>query len=335
MNNFSLVLHGFGAEGGGMPARHRLLAVAVAVMWGLNFLAIDASLGHFPPMFLVALRFALLAVPTVLLVPWPRVPVRWLVGYGLGFGTLQFAFLYWGMAAGMPAGLASLVLQMSGPFTMLLGATFLRERVSGRQVIGVLVAVGGLTLVAWQRAENASLVPLLLTLAGAFGWAIGNVCNRQARPESPLRLTLWMSVVPPLPMLAVSLLVEGPAAIGESLTTFDEPGAVAALVGLAYTVLVGTVLGSGAWTWLMARHPAGVVGPFSMLVPVVGMTAAWLVLGETITLGEGIGAAFVVGGVLLGSARRRPPRPADDVLASAGSGTTSPGPAPAATSRVA
>ncbi|MCA5892851.1 EamA family transporter [Isoptericola sp. NEAU-Y5] len=288
-----------------MPIRHRLLAVLVAVMWGLNFIAIDASLAHFPPFFLVALRFAVIAVPTVLFVPWPQVPVRWLVGYGLGFGTLQFLFLYWGMAAGMPAGLASLVLQMSGPFTVLLGATFLRERVSGRQVLGILVAVGGLTLVAWQRAEHASVIPFLLTLAGAFGWAIGNVCNRQARPASPLRLTLWMSVVPPLPMLALALAVEGPDRIGASLTSFDEPGAVGALVGLAYTVLVGTVAGSGVWTWLMTRHPAGVVAPFSMLVPVVGMTAAWWVLGERVTLLEGAGAVLVVGGVLWASGRRR------------------------------
>lgn len=284
-----------------MPLRHRLLAVSVALVWGLNFIAIDASLDHFPPMFLVALRFALIALPTVLLVPWPGVPARWVVGYGVGFGTLQFLFLYWGMAAGMPAGLASLVLQASGPFTVVLGATFLRERVSGRQVVGILVAVGGLAVVGWQRAESASIVPFLLTLAGAFGWAIGNVCNRQAKPANPLHLTLWMSVVPPLPMIALALLVEGPARIAASLTSFDDPRAPGALAGLAYTVGIGTVVGSGVWTWLMARHPAGVVAPFSMLVPVVGMTAAWVVLGETVTPGEAIGAVAVVAGVLLGS----------------------------------
>ncbi|MEG3614459.1 EamA family transporter [Isoptericola haloaureus] len=288
-----------------MPTRHRLLAAVVALLWGLNFLAIDASLQHYPPMFLVALRFAVLAVPTVLLVPWPGVPVRWLIGYGLGFGVLQFTFLYWGMSAGMPAGLASLVLQASGPFTVVLGATFLRERVSGRQLVGILVAVAGLAVVGWQRAEHAAVLPFLLTLAGAFGWAIGNVCNRQARPRNPLHLALWMSVVPPLPMLAVSLVVEGPDRIWTSLVSYDDPAAVAAVVGLAYTVVLGTVVGSGLWTWLMARHPAGVVAPFSMLVPVVGMTAAWLVLGETATPGELAGGVLVVAGVLLGS---RPPR---------------------------
>ncbi|SDD70048.1 O-acetylserine/cysteine efflux transporter [Glycomyces harbinensis] len=290
--------------------------MAVALMWGLNFIAIDASLQHFPPMFLVALRFALIAVPTMLLVKRPDVPLRWLIGYGLGFGTVQFLFLYWGMAAGMPAGHASLVLQASGPFTMLLGATFLRERVTGAQLAGVLVAVGGLAVVGWQRAEHASVVPFLLTLAGALGWAIGNICNRQARAADPLRLTLWMSVVPPLPMLALALLVEGPSRIAGSLTGFDEPGAVGAVLGLLYTVLIGTILGSGLWTWLMSRHPAGVVAPFSMLVPVVGMTAAWLILGETVTVPEMLGGVLVVGGVLLGSLRRRTtilPKPDLDV----------------------
>ena len=104
-----------------MSFKHCLLAASVAVMWGLNFLAIDFSLAQFPPFFLVALRFSLLAVPALFFVPKPDVKARWIIGYGLGFGLLQFLFLYWAMAAGMPAGLASLVLQASGPFTVLLG----------------------------------------------------------------------------------------------------------------------------------------------------------------------------------------------------------------------
>ncbi|USQ80937.1 EamA family transporter [Ornithinimicrobium faecis] len=289
-----------------MPIRHRLLAVSVAIMWGLNFTAIHASLEHFPPFFLVALRFLVLAVPTIFLVPWPRVPVRWLVGYGLGFGTLQFLFLYWGMSAGMPAGLASLVLQASAPFTVVLGALFLRERLTGLQVVGILIAVGGLALVGAHRAQLAAVLPFLLTLAGALGWAIGNICNRQARPRNPLHLALWVSVVPPLPMLAVSLVVEGPSRIGTSLSTAFTPQALPAMVGLAYTVVIGTVVGTGIWTWLMAHHPAGVVAPYSLLVPVAGMLSAWLVLGETVRGPEILGGVIVVAGVLLGSLRRRP-----------------------------
>ena len=295
-----------------MPLGHRLLAASVAVMWGLNFLAIDASLQHFPPLFLVALRFGLIAVPAVLLVPRPDVPLRWLVGYGIGFGTLQFLFLYLGMHAGMPTGLASLVLQSSAPFTVLLGAVLFRDRVTRRQLTGLLLACLGLAVVGWAQVGSASLVPFLLVLAGGFGWAIGNVSAARAKAARPLDLVLWMSVVPPLPMLAAALLLEGPDRIGQSLTRWDAT-AYLALAGLAYTVLVGTLLGSGIWSWLMARHPAGLVAPFSMLVPVVGLSSAWVVLGETLDATEVLGAVTVVGGVLLGSsrlgARRLLPRP--------------------------
>ncbi|WP_151526845.1 EamA family transporter [Serinicoccus kebangsaanensis] len=281
-----------------MPLRHTLLAVTVAAVWGLNFLAIHASLEHFPPLFLVALRFAVLAVPAVLLVPRPAVPLRWLIGYGLGFGTLQFFGLYLGMAAGFPAGLASLVLQASAPFTVVLGVLLLRERLTWRRAAGVAAAVTGLAVVGLSRAEATSWVPFLLVVLGAFGWAVGNVCSRLAAAPNPLHLTLWMSVVPPLPMLAVSLLVEGPEQIGSALVTSVDASAVPAWLGLAYTVVLGTVVGSGIWVWLLARHPAGVVAPFSMLVPVVGMTAAWWVLGERPVPLEVAGGVLVVAGVL-------------------------------------
>ena len=292
-----------------MPPRHVLLAVLVAVLWGVNFIAIHASLEHFPPLFLAALRFAVLAGPTVLLVPRPQVPVRWLVGYGLGFGTVQFVGLYLGMAAGFPAGLASLVLQASAPFTVLLGAVLLGEHLTRRRAVGVGVAVVGLGVVGVTRAEATSWWPFLLVLLGALGWAFGNLASRLAAPPRPLHLTLWMSVVPPVPLLAASLLVEGPVAIADSLTGWSAPGAGAAWAGLAYTVLLGTVVGSGVWVWLMTRHPAGVVAPFSMLVPVVGVLAAWWVLGETPALLELAGGVLVVGGVLLASRAGRAARP--------------------------
>ncbi|MGC5076796.1 EamA family transporter [Agrococcus sp. DT81.2] len=297
-----------------MTTRERLLGVMVAVLWGLNFLAIHLSLEQFPPFFLVALRFALIALPTILLVPRPDVPLRWLIGYGLGFGTLQFLFLYWALAAGMPVGLASLVLQASAPFTVLLGATVLRERLDRGQVAGILLAVAGLTVIGAQQLGTAAIGPFLLTLLGALGWALGNLSSRLARPSKPLHLTLWMSVVPVAPMLATSLWLEGPDRIAQSFDGLATPTGLWALAGLGYTILLGTVVGSGVWTWLLSRHPAARVAPFSMLVPVVGLLTAWVALGETLSAAEIVGAAIVVLGVLLGSGalpalRRRTPPP--------------------------
>lgn len=303
-----------------MPLRDRLLAVIVAVVWGLNFPAIAVALEQFPPFFLVAVRFALIAVPTLLLVPRPDVAWRWLVGYGLGFGVLQFLFLYLAMDTGMPPGLASLVLQSSAPFTVLLAGLLLRERLTGRQVAGVVLAVVGLGGIAADRADvdgGTTLLPVLLTLCAGLGWALGNLCNRRARTTEPFRLMLWMTVVPPVPMLVVSLALEGPDVVAGSLSGLGEPQGLLALGGLAFTVVVATLLGSGIWTALMARHPSSTVAPFSMLVPVVGIGSSWLLLGDATSPTELALGAVVVTGVVLGSRGRAASPVAADGRASA------------------
>jgi O-acetylserine/cysteine efflux transporter len=288
-----------------MSPRDRLLAVLVAVCWGLNFPATALALDHFPPFFLVAFRFALIAVPTLLFVPRPQIKLRWLLGAGLGIGLLQFAFLYAGMAAGMPAGLASLVLQASAPFTVLIAGIWLRERITRRRAVGIAVAVLGLAAIALHRAQVAALLPVILTLCGALGWAIGNVSTRKAEAPNPFRLTLWMSVVPPVPMLALALVVEGPQRIGDSLGTMFTLDAIPAVLGLLYIVLIATLVGYGIWGGLLKRNPSSVVAPFSMLVPVVGVLTSWLAFGEVIDEVELIAGVFVVGGVLYASTRRR------------------------------
>jgi O-acetylserine/cysteine efflux transporter len=288
-----------------VPPRDQLYALLVAVVWGLNFPATTVALEHFPPLLMGALRFALVAVPALLLVPRPQVPLRWLLGVGIGIGFLQFAFVYLGMAAGMPGGLASLVLQASAPFTVLIAAVWLRERITRRQALGIAVAVLGLAVITVHRSQVAALLPVVLTLCGALGWAFGNVCSRQARAPKPLHLTLWMSVVPPVPLLVLSLVFEGPDRVLTALRTTATLDALPAVLGLLYIVLVATLLGYGLWNVLLSRHPSSVVAPFSMLVPVVGVLSSWFFLDEQVDLIEVVAGLAVVAGVLLAS---RPPR---------------------------
>ena len=293
-----------------MQGRDRWLVLLVPILWGLNFPATALMLQHYPPLLGAFLRFLLLAVPTVLLVPRPQVPLIWLVGTGLGLGVLQFGFLYAGMAAGMPAGLASLVLQASAPFTILLATLFLGERMTPRRVAGVGLAVLGLALIAALRAQSAALWPVILTLAGAFGWAIGNVSARQARAPKPLHLTMWMSLVPLIPLALLSVWFEGPR-IRPALETALTMQALPANLGLLYIVICATVVGYGIWNTMMARYPASTVAPFSMLVPVVGVLSSWAMLGERpqpLALAAG---GLVLGGVILAS--RAPRRTAPGI----------------------
>lgn len=280
----------------GMTSRDRLLGLTVVVLWGLNFLAIRAGLDHFPPFFFAALRFFVIAIPVILFVPRPQVPPKWLLVYGLGFGVGQFAFLFWAMHVGMPTGLASLVLQSSAPFTVVLGAVLLRERLRPAQVCGLLVAMAGMALIGWDRAQHAALLPVALTLLAGLSWAVGNIGNRKAASDQPMRLMLWMCVIPPLPMLALSFGVEGPSAGWDSLTSSLDGNGPLALAGLAYIVILGTVAGSGLWTALLSRYPAGMVAPFSLLVPIVGIGASWLVLHEEPSILSLIGGAVVIAG---------------------------------------
>jgi drug/metabolite transporter (DMT)-like permease len=289
-----------------VTTRDRLLAGFVAVLWGGNFLAIHVGLQHFPPLFMAGLRFLVIAVPTVLLVPHPQVPLRWMLTYGIGFGILQFVFLFIAMDIGMPTGLASLVLQASAPFTVLLGALLLRERISPRQAIGIGIALLGLAAIAVARAQVAAVLPVLLTLLGALGWAIGNLGTRLAAAPDPLHMTLWMSLIPPLPLLAMSWIWEGPAAGWDAVRAAFTPAGLPGVTALAYTALIATVVGSGVWVGLMRRYPAGVVAPYSLLVPVVGMALAAAVLGERPTVVEMVAAAVIVAGVLLGTPRPAP-----------------------------
>ncbi|WP_144761657.1 EamA family transporter [Curtobacterium sp. 9128] len=326
-----------------MLARDRVLALLVAVVWGLNFPATALALEHFPPFLLAAVRFTLLAVPTLLFVPRPRIPFGRLVLVGVGLGILQFAFLYLGMAAGMPSGLASLVLQASAPFTVVLAGVFLRERLTGRQVVGVGIAVCALAAIAVHRAQAAALLPVVLTLCGALGWAIGNVATRRAGATNPLHLTLWWSVVPPVPMAVLALTVEGPTRIETALGTAFTADALPADLGLLYIVLVATLVGYGIWSRLLATYPSSTVAPFSMLVPVVGVLASWAAFGEVPDVVEVLAGAVVVGGVLWASRPVRGGGAGAGALRASGGGplpatpthtptSTAPGPGPAAPS---
>lgn len=283
-----------------MQGRDRGLVLLVPVLWGLNFPATALMLTHYPPTLAATVRFVLLAVPAMLFVPFPQVRLRWLVGTALGLGVMQFSFLYLGMAAGMPAGLASLVLQASAPFTILLAAGFLGERLTPLRLAGIGLAVLGLAIIGASRAQSAALLPVLLTLMAALGWAIGNICSRLARAPKPLQLTMWMSIVPPIPLFLLSLLMEGPRIL-PTLSGAFTVAAMPANLGLLYIIVFATVVGYGIWNTLMSRYPASEVAPWSMLVPIVGVASSWALLGERPQPVELAAGLLVIAGVIVAS----------------------------------
>jgi O-acetylserine/cysteine efflux transporter len=278
-----------------VPGRHVALAVAVAVVWGVNFVVIHVGLGSFPPLLFVALRFALTAVPAVFFIARPPIPLRYVAGVGLLIGGAQFGLLFVAMHIGMPAGLASLVLQLQAPFTVGLAVGLLGERLNRGQLLGGLVALAGIGVIAGGRAEGVPLGAFALCVGAALSWACGNIVTRRAQAPSAAGLLVWSSLFPPVPLLGLSLLFEGPHEIAGALTGATLGGVLA----LLYVVVLATGFGFGSWTWLMRRHPASRVAPFTLIVPPVGIVTAWIALGERPNAAELLGAAIVLAGLAL------------------------------------
>jgi O-acetylserine/cysteine efflux transporter len=243
---------------------------------------------------LTALRYLGCALPAVFFIRRPQVGWPILVGYGLTVGVLQFSFLFTAMRLGMPAGLASLVMQMQVFFTMALAMVLLGDRPTPLQLGGAAIALIGLGTIGAEHVGGAVLVPLLLTLVAAFFWAISNIITKRAGSIDMLAFVVWGSLVPPLPMLALSLLFEGPQALA-SLPGIS-PQALFSVLFIAYG---STLIGYGAWAVLLGRHPASLIAPFSLLVPVVGFAAAFVFLGEQVSTLEVAGSLLIFAGLVL------------------------------------
>ena len=278
-----------------MPLPHAVLAVAVAAAWGLNFVVIEWGLDGTPPLLLCALRFLLAALPALFL---PR-PLAWrtLAAIGLTLGVVKFGLLFVGMDVGITAGLASLVLQSQVPFTVLLAALVLGERLRPAAVAGVVVALAGFVLIGAARGGDVTLAGVSLVVAAGAAWAVANMLMKRASASDPLALIAWISVIPPLPLLALSLATEEPSLA-------DLGGN--ALPAAAYIAFVSTLGGFAAWTWLMRTYDAGRVSSFALLVPLFGLGFGALLLGEHVTLAHGAGAALVLAGLALIVLRRSP-----------------------------
>lgn len=287
-----------------MSRRDSLLAALVACLWGFNFVVIEWGMGEVPPLLFLAGRFVVVLLPAVFLLPRPAVPWFVIVAVGAFMSLGQFGFLYVAMHAGMPPGLAGLVLQAQVILTIVIAAVALRERPTGMQALGVALGTLGLAVVGLGRGGHVPLVAFGLCLLAALSWAIGNVVSRASGASGGLALTVWSALVVPLPLALLSLVLDGPRAFAAATSAFGWEAVVSTL----YTAVLSSLVGYGIFNGLLSRNRSASVVPWILLVPPVSMTSSWLILGERPTLGEVAGGALLVAGafVALRPARRRP-----------------------------
>jgi O-acetylserine/cysteine efflux transporter len=294
--------------------RHLLLALLVVAVWGTNFVVIKAALATLPPLLFAALRFTLAFAPTALFVARPAVPWRTLAAYGVLIGAGQFGLMFIAIRADVTPGLASLVIQTQVFFTIGLAMLFNRERLVRVQVIALALAAVGLLVIAWHTDASTTPLGLALVLAAALCWAAGNTVAQRAGKVPILGFMVWSSLFAVPPLLLLSLLLEGPAAMAQGLSRAGW-GTWSAVL---WQSIGNTLFGYGAWAWLMARYPAATVSPMALLVPLFGMGASALLLSEALPAWKLGAAALVMAGLALnllwprraGQRRAAPNRPA-------------------------
>ena len=278
-----------------VPLPHLALALLVAAVWGTNFVVIRMGLDHLPPLLFAGLRF-LLAAAFTLVVPRPSIGLGSLATYGLLIGAGQFGLLFVAMRGHISPGLASLVVQMQVFFTIGLSVWWMGERVRPSQLAALTVAGSGILVIALNTDGTTEPLGLALVLLAALSWAGGNLVAKASGARSLLPVVVWGSLFSFPPLLLLSLAFEGWPAIRAGLLAADATtwGAV------AWQTVANSLFGYAAWGWLLARHPAAVITPAALLVPVFGLGASALWLGEPLPAWKLAAAALVIAGLAAG-----------------------------------
>jgi len=289
-----------------MSRRDFIIALFVVIVWGANFTIIKLGLQGVPSMLLASLRYIVTVFPAILFIKKPDIEWRYLIAYGLTVGVGQFSCLFYALEIGMPAGVASVVLQSQVFFTLIFAAIFLNERLKRVQLIGLIISAIGLYIIGEEANSNhlaaIPLQALVLTLLAAASFGLSNIVVSYAAKRTASRgskldmlsLVVWSSLAPPIPLLMLAFVFDTPQELWQSVSHLSFKSVLAIL----YLALCATIFGFGAWSRLLAKNHASKVAPLSMLVPVFGLITAHVVLNERLSMMQWIGGLVILFGLV-------------------------------------
>ena len=279
-----------------LPLRHLAVTLAVVAVWGTNFVVIRLALDELPPLLLATLRFTLAFAPAAFFLPRPDVPWRYLAAYGLFIGVGQFGLLFIAMERNITPGLASVVVQMQVFFTIALFMWRNGERLQGFQWVALLLGICGIGVIMVHTGGDTTPLGVLLVLGAGLAWTAGNFASKLADPPNMLSFIVWSSLFSAVALFFLSLGLEGWSAMKAGV----EGASLTAWTAVLWQSVGNTLFGYGVWAWLLQRHPAATVTPLALLVPVFGMTASALLLGEALPVWKLAAAALIISGLAVG-----------------------------------
>jgi len=276
------------------------IAVLVAVIWGLAFVASRIALDELPPVLMTALRFAIAALPCLFVrrpdVSWPLLAA---ISFTLFLG--QFLSQAYGIAHGVPVGLSSVIVQSQALFTIAFAVIVFREWPTPMQAVGIAIATIGLLMICGTAGYDFSVAAFAILMISPISFAIGNLLLRRAQNVPMFDLFAWLCLASAVPLFVLALGNDGAAStfhalIHMSLTTL-----------LCMLALGGISTSIAYWLWgrLLRDYPAAQVVPFALLVPFVGSAASSIVFSERFGPLRLAGMLTVVGGIAVMLLARR------------------------------
>lgn len=279
-----------------MSIRDISCAILVALIWGSNFCVIKTALEDLPPLIFLTLRFMVSSLPFIMFIPRPKLPWKDLISISVAQWVVHFGLLFFALYMGMAAGLGSLLLQTQTIFTILLSFLFFGHRPKLIQLGGIAIALTGIVIIAFQLGEKSGgIFAFCLMIISAFSISVANLLYRRIGKVNISSVIVWSSLIPPIPMFLLSLTFEGWETIVSSVAQISLAG----VGGILYSGLISTLIAANLWGRLMNRNEPSQVVPFSLLIPVVGITAGILILQETFTLSNLIASIIIISGLII------------------------------------
>jgi len=279
-----------------LPLSHLLLALAIVAVWGTNFVVIKLSLDAFPPFLFAALRYTFAFLPLAFFIPRPKVSWGNMCAYGVAIGVGQFGILFFAIDGRISPGLASLVIQTQVFFTIGFAMFFAKERLRLYQAVAVSIAMTGLGTIALHTDAGTTFLGLALVVFAGLSWGIGNTVSRRAGTINMLSYVVWASAFSLPPLFLISWIFEGG---WENISISLSSAPMGAWIGVFWQSWGNTLFGYAAWAWLLSKHPAAVVAPAPLLVPIFGMGASAYFLSEPLPLWKILAAGLVIAGLVV------------------------------------
>jgi O-acetylserine/cysteine efflux transporter len=269
-----------------------LIAIAVAVIWGMGFVIAKAGMAHFSPILLMALRFSLTAACLLCFFRPPPGILKQLFWISLISAALQYSLTFNGVR-GIDASTAALLVQLEVPFGLILAWMIFGERIRPLQALGIFISFSGVLLIIGEPRLAGELIYAFMVIGGAFTWAVGQIMIKKLGNLGGFRLLTGVAMFAAPQLFIASWLFENDQFQQMATASISAWGAV------IYLGLVMTALGYGLWYRLLGHYSVNQVMPFLLLLPVTSVFGGIFFLGESLTLEIALGGCLAITGVAM------------------------------------